>query len=73
MSHNFGMLKIVMGMKMIKIVRFLIKMKTKVGLILNLDYETKKTRTQHVQNKIQPDFIAKKKPNKVLTRECTQT
>jgi hypothetical protein len=43
-------------------------MKMKVGLISNSDYEIKKTRTRHVQNKIQQNFIAKKKQNKALTR-----
>jgi hypothetical protein len=44
-------------------------MRTKVGLLLNSDFETKKTRTRHVQNKIQQDFIAKNKQNKALIKK----
>jgi hypothetical protein len=41
----------------------LTKTKTKINLIPNLDYETRKIRkrTQHMPNKIQQDFIARKK------------
>jgi hypothetical protein len=42
------------------------KTRTSVGLVSNLDHETKKTRTrrQQMQIKIQQDFIAKKQKTK---------
>jgi hypothetical protein len=50
-------------------------MRTRVGLVPNPYHETKKTRirTQHVRIKIQQDFIAKGKQNKVMTTKHTKS
>jgi hypothetical protein len=53
-------------------------MKTRVGLVPNPNYDIKKTKkktkTQHMWNKIQQTFIVnkKQKQNKVMIRKCTQ-
>jgi hypothetical protein len=53
---------------------FLPKMKINVGLILNMDHETRKTRTRtwHVQNKNPIKFYWKNKQNKSMIRKGTQ-
>jgi hypothetical protein len=60
-------------MKTTKTRRFSEKMRTSVGLVSNLNHETKKrTKRRQMQIKIQQDFIAKNKQIKVMTRKCTQ-
>jgi hypothetical protein len=49
-------------------------MRTRVGLNLNPNHETRKTKQEHDmwKIKIQQDFFAKKESNKVMTRKCIQ-
>jgi hypothetical protein len=49
-------------------------MKTITSLIPNVDFETRKTRTRHMQNKNPTFFFYKEKENKKITmiRKCTQ-
>jgi len=49
-----------------KLQDFITKMRTRAFLIPNSNHETRKSR-------IQQGFITKKKPNKAITRKCTQT
>jgi hypothetical protein len=58
-------------MKTTKTRRFSNKTKTSVGLVSNLDHETKKTRIRkwQIKIKIQQDFIVKKKQNKTMTKK----
>jgi hypothetical protein len=54
--------------------RFFNKTRTSVGLVSNINHETRKIRIRRrqMQIKIQQYFITQNKQNKVMTRKCTQ-
>jgi hypothetical protein len=64
---------IITSIKATKTIRFPNQNENKGCLIPNPDNETRKTRTQHVQNKIQKDFIAKKEYNMTMTKKIPKT